>query len=243
MRINNGRIRRRVWVTTGCVVVAVASWWFWTRAQEGEGSAAVKPQDAFVRLAGAGANAGERELQERAEYFDPTPLFFPTEHNFGQSQPPESSRRQPSQVFASYEAKMRFAENSLTAYGQETVVAPERLADVLAQGNEAPFAGYGLLDDARPALAERSAFMEIKTLSDGKTIVAQALQQLVLPRTDFAPLEFLVLVESAGIIGPPVLMVSSDREDVDGFFRDYLVKAYRLGERMSPGRYRVVVGP
>ena len=243
MRLGNGRVKRRVWVGTACVFAAAVAWLWWTRAHEGANQAATKPKEAFVKLAGAGANAGDRELQERAEFFDPTPLFFPTEHNFGQNQQPEGARRQPGQVFASYEAKLRFADNAMPAYGQETAAASERLGDVLAQGNEAPFAGYGLIDDPRPALAERSAFMEVNALADGKTMVAQALPQLKLPRTDFAPLEFMVLVGSAGVIGEPVLLAGSGWEEVDTFFRDYLVKSFRLGERVSPGRYRVVVGP
>lgn len=243
MRSGHARMKRRVWVTTACIAVAVAAWWLWTRANQSTAVETAKAGEPFVRLAGAGGNPGERELQERAEYFDPTPLFFPTEHNFGQGTSPERTRRQPGQVFASYDAKLRFAESAMPTYGQETVATAERLGDVLTQGNEAPFAGFGLIDDARAPLIERSAFMEIKTLADGKTIVAQTLKQLVLPRSDFGPLEFLVLVGRSGVIGNPVLIASSEREEIDGFFRNYLVQSFRIGERVSPGRYRVVIGP
>lgn len=243
MRIGHRRMKRRVWVTAACVVVSVAAWWLWTRANQSAAVGGAKTSEPFVRLAGSGGNPGERELQERAEYFDPTPLFFPTEHNFGQGVSPERARRQPGQVFASYDAKLRFAESAMPTYGQETVATAERLGDVLVQGNEAPFAGFGMIEDTRASLSERSAFMEVKTLYDGKTIVAQALKRLVLPRSDFGPLEFLVLVGRGGVIGDPVLIASSEREEVDGFFRDYLVQSFRIGERVSPGRYRVVIGP
>jgi hypothetical protein len=60
-------------------------------------------------------------------------------------------------------------------------------------------------------------------------------------------MEFLILVSNAGIVGEPVLMTGSRweevDEEVDAFFRSYLVKTFRLGERLSPGRYRVLVGP
>ena len=45
------------------------------------------------------------------------------------------------------------------------------------------------------------------------------------------------------MLGRPVETVSSDLEDVDVFFRDYLAKTLHLGERLPPGNYRVVVGP
>jgi hypothetical protein len=32
-------------------------------------------------------------------------------------------------------------------------------------------------------------------------------------------------------------------EDVDVFLRDYLAGTLRLGERLAPGMYRVIVGP
>jgi hypothetical protein len=99
----------------------------------------------------------------------------------------------------------------------------------------------------RPALAGRSGFLEVKGLINEQIIIAEALSGLILPRQDFGPLEYLVAVSSAGIVGDPILMVSSQwdevDEKVDAFFRAYLVKSFRLGERLSPGRYRVLVGP
>jgi hypothetical protein len=60
-------------------------------------------------------------------------------------------------------------------------------------------------------------------------------------------MEFLVVVSSSGIVGDLVQMPSSVLGEVDekadAFFRSYLVKTFRLGERLNPGRYRVVVGP
>jgi hypothetical protein len=62
-------------------------------------------------------------------------------------------------------------------------------------------------------------------------------------QTEWQPAEFLVCVTAEGLLGRPVETVSSDVEDVDVFFRDYIEKTLRLGERLSPGMYRVVVGP
>ena len=56
-------------------------------------------------------------------------------------------------------------------------------------------------------------------------------------------MEFLAVVSSGGVIGELVLTSGSGWEDVDTFFQSYLVKTFCLGERLNPGRYRILVGP
>lgn len=247
MRIGPIVVKRRVWIGLIFALTVTGAWWMWTRAKQQAVAMAVPARQPFVRLITAGTGTGDQVLRERAELFDPAPLFFPTEWNFGQRPLRESLRRQPGQVFGSFPANFTFGEQNIKAYGAEAMVAPERLADVLVQGNEAPFAGMGQIDVQRPGLTERNSFLEVRALIDGKIIMAQALNGLTLPRLDFAPVEYLVAVSSAGIVGDPILMVGSGGEEVDekvdAFFRSYLVKTFRLGERLNPGRYRVLVGP
>ncbi len=243
MRIGRIEVKRRVWVGLISVLTATGVWWAWTRSQERAAAAAAKPSQPFVHLAGSGTGQGDQVLRERAEYFDPTPLFFPTEWNFGQIALRESMRRQPGDVFGSIEAKLTFPEQNINPYSAETSAIPERLADVLGPGNETPFAGMGQIDVQKPALAERSGFLEIRSLIDSNIIAAQSLNDISIPHRDFAPLEFLVAVCSSGLVGEPVLMRGSGWEDVDIFMRTYLVKTFRLGERLSPGRYRILIGP
>lgn len=247
MLIGKIEIKRRVWIGLLFAIAAIGGWWLWTLAKPPVLAAAQPGPPPFVRLTGAGVGAGDQILRERAELLDPTPLFFPTEWNFGQRPMPESMRRQPGQVFENFEAKVIFKEQDITAYGVEAAAAPDRLPDVLVQGNETPFGGMGQIDVARPTLAERGSFLEVKELADDKVIISQALKGLLVPRLDFAPMEFLVVVSSSGIVGEPVLVNGSRweevDEEVDAFFRSYLVKTFRLGERLSPGRYRVLIGP
>jgi hypothetical protein len=247
MRIGKIAVKRRVWIGLVFAVGVTGAWLVWTRSRPAVGAAPVAIRQPFVRLAGAGHGADVELLRERADLFDPTPLFFPTEWNYGQRALPESMRRQPGQVFVSFGANFTFDEQSIKNYGAEAVLVPDRLVDVLVQGNEKPFAGMGQIDVQRPPLVERSGFLEVKGLVDGKLILEQTLKSLSLPRMDFGPMEFLVVVSSSGIVGDPVLMSESGLEevdeDVDTFFRSYLVKSFRLGERLSPGRYRVLVGP
>ena len=246
--MRNGKIavKRRVWIGLIFTLGVSGVWWVWTRAQAPAPAVTARAPQAFVRLAGVGQGVADQLLRERADLFDPTPLFFPTEWNFSQRSLPENIGRQPGQVFGGFEANLTFGEQNIKTYGSEVVAVPDRLADVLVQGNEAPFAGMGQIDIQRPRLAERSGFLEVINMADGKIIVAQILIGLAVPRLDFVPMEFLVVISSSGLIGEPILMTDSGLEvdeGVDLFFRSYLVRSFRLGERLSPGRYRVLVGP
>jgi len=247
VRIGNVEVKRRVWIGLVFALVATGGWWLWTRTQREQFEAMKPAKQPFVQLTGAGAGSGDQMMRERAELLDPTPLFFPTEWNFGQRPLRVAMRRQPGEVFGSFPPNLEFGDQGIKAYGTEAAIAPERLADVLAQGNEAPFAGIGQVDVRRPPLPARSSFLEVRTISDGKLIMAQALENLLLPRMDFVPVEYLVAVASTGVVGDPILMVGSEGEEVDervdAFFRAYIVKTFRLGERLNPGRYRVLVGP
>jgi hypothetical protein len=236
-------VKRRVWVGLGCAVAVTAAWWGWNRAYRPEVATAPPTSQPFMRFAGAGNTTSDQILRERADLLDPTPLFFPTEWNYGQRALPERLLRQPGQVFGIFDPKLTVLDQGLKSYGKEADPAPEKLADVLAQGNEAPFAGIGHVDVVLPPLPERDGYLEVRSFKDSKVIVGQSLKLTSLPRLDYAPLEFIVAVSAAGIVGEPVLASGSGWEEVDVFFRTYLVKTFRVGERLSPGHYRVLVGP
>lgn len=243
MRIGKIEVKRRVWVGLACMVAVTGAWWGWTQAKPPVMGAPAPGSPPFVRLAGAGAAANDQVLRERADLFDPTPLFFPTEWNYGQRPLRGDLRRQPGQIFGSFEPKWTFTDQTLKSYGVEAAPAPEKLSDILAQGNEAPLAGFGHIDVSRAALPDRVGFLEVRRFGNSEPIISQTLRYISLPRLDYAPLEFLVVISSAGVVGDPVLSSGSGWEEVDSFFRSYIVKTFRLGERLNPGRYRVLVGP
>ena len=244
MRIGKIEVKRRVWIGLLFAISVTGAWWLWTRSAPPTGATVAQSKQPFVRFVnGSGMGTNDQVLRERAELLDPTPLFFPTKWNYGQSPLRESMRRQPGQVFGSIEAKLTFDNQNMKPYGAEPSVAPEKLSDVLVQGNEAPLAGMGQVDVQRPALLERGSFVEVRGLMNGEVIIAQPLNGIVVPRSDYVPLEFLVVTSSAGVVGDLILTSPSGWEEVDNFFRAYLVKSFRLGERLNPGRYRVLVGP
>lgn len=235
-------VKRRVWVGLVSAVfgVALSGWWA-VRRQEApparEGGA-----QPFVQLAGADTALGSRILHEKAELMDPTPLFFPTEWNYGQRPLSEARLREPGELFGSFQAKWTGLDQNLLKYGTEVVAVPEKLSDVLVQGNEAPFAGMGQVGIQRSTLPVRAGYLEIRRLNEKENIIEQSLTGIRPPRSDFAPIEFLAVVGPSGLVGELVLLSGSGRDEVDAFFRNYLAKSYHLGERLSPGRYRVMVG-
>lgn len=243
MRVGKIVIKRRVWIGLIFGLAGTGVWWAWTSSQIRAANTTANPTQPFVRLAGSGTGRDDQVLRERGEYFDPTPLLFPTERNFGQNGLRESMRRQPGDVFGRIDAKLTFTEQNVRPYSAEATSAPERLVDVLGSGNEKPFAGMGQIDVKRPALVERNGFVEIWSLFDSKLVASHILTDIGMPHNDFAPLEFLVAVSSSGLVGEPVLMNGSGQEDIENFLRTYLVKTFHLGERLNPGRYRVLIGP
>lgn len=238
----NTRVKRRVWVGLIVACAGVGAWIAWSQLRPVLLPGVAPRSQSFVQLAGAGKAAGDQVLREKAELLDPTPLFFPTEWNYGQRALPVRSLRQPGQVFGNSEPKLTVAEQNLAPYGVEGSPVPEKLSDVLGQGNEAPFAGMGQIDMPQSTLPVRSGYLEVRALNNMNAIVSQPLSGITPPRNDFVPVEFLIVVGPSGLIGEPILTSGSGWDEVDNFFRSYLVKSYRLGERLHPGRYRVLVG-
>ena len=239
---NDPSVKRRVWVGLIVACAGVGAWVVWNRVRPVSPLEDTPRPQAFVQLAGAGKAAGDQVLREKAELLDPTPLFFPTEWNYGQRTLPVSSLKQPGQVFGSVEPKLTVGEQNLEPYKVEASPLPEKLSDVLAQGNEAPFAGMGRIDRQQSTLPVRSGYLEVRALGSTDIIVSQPISGINPPRADFVPVEFLIVVGSSGLVGEPILTSGSGWDEVDIFFRSYLVKSYRLGERLHPGRYRVLVG-
>ena len=243
MRIGKIEVKRRVWFGLIFALTAVGAWWTWTRTTQPQAAVSARTKPSFVRLASSGLSTSDLILRERAEYFDPTPLFFPTDWNYGQGLLQENLRREPEQVFGSFEPNLPFADQYFKVHGFEATPVVERLADILGQGNERPLGGLGQIDRAASILESRSGCLEISSLLDGKLVMKQPFTDVLLSHPDFRPLEFIAVVSSGGLVGEPLLVSGSGWEELDSLLRSYLVKTFRLGERLNPGRYRIVIGP
>lgn len=231
-------------MSIGLTITVTGVWFYWSRAsQSGIMPKPTPTLASFVKIAGAGQRVRDKILEEQAEYFDPTPLFLPTSRNFQQGFLPSRVVKQPGQVFSVFEPKLNSAETVLPNYGAVTEAGSDSLSDVLSRGNDAPFAGFGQMDRANPPLASRGGYIEVKALKNGLLSLSKVLNDAALPRVEYTPVEFMVTVASTGLIGDPIVVVTSGKEEFDGKLKDYLVNIYRIGERLLPGRYLVSVGP
>jgi hypothetical protein len=93
--------------------------------------------------------------------------------------------------------------------------------------------------------AARGGLLEVIAAGTGERVLTAELPEALLPPGGKAwePLELLAIVDVAGLAGPLVVTESSRVEEVDVHFRRQLRQVFRLGERLAPGVYRVVVGP
>ena len=183
---------------------------------------------------------------------DLAPLFLPTERNATLMRLP---RRDVSRTLLDVEAARRsLAEPELRLEEHLPPVSglsgkPITLAkptDALPTPWTTPAVlGFGRAEVAVEPLPARGAYVEVVAMRTGERVFGDRLDASLKPPTDkhWAPLQFLVAVDAAGLVGPLILTERSGVEEVDHYFRNYLAQTYRLGHRLPPGKYRVSVGP
>jgi hypothetical protein len=190
-------------------------------------------------------------LRAEAYLRDLRPLFLPTDRNAALPEP----RLEPGRTFLDTETlRPTFTEADAQISKDLPPVAlinaepVERAtpADVLSP-HETRFSlhGFGRREIAPRAFAPRGGFIEVVTMKDGVTVIGQPLPVEAHPRSDkaWAPLEMIALVDAAGLVSPLVVADGSGVDEVDAHFRNYLAREFRLGERLAPGFYRVIVAP
>lgn len=204
----------------------------------------------------AATRVGERpvlELQtgdtalsdEEALLRDKSPLFLPTEWNARTNVLPPEAVGEPGGTFAGYPAHDFFPEETVQVALPPPVEIPEQAVETLAVGApKAPFFGMGRAARTVTPLPARDAFVEVVEEGSGTVVLQQRLEGLSLPESGtWAPIDFMVVVDSAGLVGRPVLFTRSGADQIDSFFQQYLARVLRVGERLVPGLYRVRVAP
>ncbi len=205
---------------------------------------AVAPKTPTVGLTRLDGASADTLLKEEATFFDPTPLFLPTEWNVAQNALPDSLMRDSGQIFQDYAPKLTFGEAGLALAFAPAVRVPAKPADALAVLEpQQPFAGMGRIQRTVAELTGRGAVVEITAAGSGQRMPTLTVDTAGIPVGNWRPLEFLVAVDTAGLVGPPVLTEQSGVEEVDSYFQNLLAKTLRVGERLAPGVYRICVGP
>jgi hypothetical protein len=119
--------------------------------------------------------------------------------------------------------------------------------DALAsETNATTLLGFGRSDVPAQTLQARAGFVEVISAASGERILGEPLQMpeaRVPGDKPWAPLEFRARIDAAGLVIPLVVTTSSGVEEVDAHFREFLAKTYRIGERLPPGFYRLIVAP
>jgi hypothetical protein len=136
------------------------------------------------------------------------------------------------------------------------VTVPEKPADTLASMMPGALAlGFGRTDRPVMMLPVYGAVVDIVAMGTGRPGLppeamahVQALAAGAKPPKppsgrEWDALEFLAVVNAAGLASPLTITKRSGVEEVDSYFQNFLVKTLRVGERLTPGFYRISVGP
>jgi hypothetical protein len=200
----------------------------------------------------AKAMAADAVLKEETELRDLRPLFLPTEHNAALPEP----RREPGRTFLDDEnLKLGLAEGELTLSRDllapvETLTNPASGQPISGPVFVAAMSGLGAVGIGREEapiepVPPRAAYVEVIETATGRHVFGDALPASARFPGDkpWEPVEFLAVVDPVGLAAPLVVTSSSRVEEVDTHFRNFLARSFRIGERLPPGFYRIVVGP
>jgi hypothetical protein len=203
--------------------------------------------------------SGISALDERAVYKDPSPLFLPTRWN---CVPPEREGKEPAGEFVGYQAKYIFSVNDLHINLPLETQVPKTSAEAVVRNQPGnPLMGLGRADVAVPRVPARWAFVDVLAASSGRRVLAQALSDPAALNTapqllrdgSWRPLEFLAAVGPDGLVGRIAPVLKPDQGPGDPFLQlpgeslemleNYLAEKLRLGDRLPPGFYRILIGP
>lgn len=251
---SNGKGWPRHWVTAaGAAVLVVVAAVLVVSLRPARKAPPVAPKPAADRPAGESPEikltrlvqtGGDNLMSDEARFFDPTPLFLPTEWNADQNALPASVLNEPGRMFQDFPSRMVFQEGGVGLEFPGTVRLPARPGDVLTAAEaDAPYFGMGRSDLAVPALAARGGYLEVTASDNGRSVLAEPLTGAKPPVAFWRPLEMLAAVNAAGLVGRLSFIERSGVEEVDNYFQNYLVKSLNLGQRLPPGFYRISVGP
>jgi hypothetical protein len=183
----------------------------------------------------------KRVVSEDAVLLDKTPLFLPTDLNTAEK---DVSLPKTGGIFSDFPPIFAYSEFDVGFGGMrasENVVVNNALE--LASG--APLAlGFGRLFDQATGINPQRFYLDILSAKDG----AQISQEVLLsnpPRTDaiWRPIEFMALIGTVGLEAPLIQIARSGSDEIDAYFSDFLARKLKRGANLSPGTYRLIVGP
>jgi len=185
--------------------------------------------------------------RELAMLTDLEPLFLPTSRNTSILELPPQSGREPGSMSFTFAPKLTVSVQGGGVPLPEPVPVVADPISVLRIGAAPnPMPEVGRADVSLPVLPGRAAFIEVRAARSGAMVFSESIPAVLDAKGvtgEWMPLEFMVAVDTAGLIGAPQVTRSSGVEDVEVFFRNVLTQQLQLGARLAPGFYTVAVGP
>jgi len=185
--------------------------------------------------------------QPNDHLFELEPLFLPTPYNTSVLKLPVQSRREPGAMGAIFPPKLMISESSGGVAFPELVTPPAGLIQVLSFGDAPPaWPEIGRADVNITEYSPRLAVIEVLKARNGEPVFSETVDvsgENKVPAADWAPLEFLVAIDSGGLVGAPAITGSTNSAEVETFFRNFLRRKFHLGSRVGPGFYTVRIGP
>lgn len=190
-------------------------------------------------------------LRDEASIRDLRPLFLPTPVN---ARAPEPRREAGRSLLDDDPVRLTYGEGEagllrwlppVATLGGRPVERAGARQTLEADGTDVAPVGFGR--EGRRVVPEtaRGGLLEVIAAGTGERVLTAELPEALAPPAGptWEPLELLAIVDVAGLAAPLVVTESSRIEEVDVHFRRQLRQVFRLGERLAPGVYRVVVGP
>jgi hypothetical protein len=205
------------------------------------------PKSASSQPPALGLMNGGRGDAESRELQDLEPLFLPTRFNSSVIQLPDHLRREPGSMSFTVPPFFAIGETAGGLSLPEVLPVPKDPAAVLTLGEPPnPLAELHRADVELPTVPQRLAHIEVRSAGTGEMVFSESIPSPanpVLPARDWAPLELMLAVDTAGLVGAPAVVRPTTSEDVQEFFRRFVARQLHLGARLSPGFYTVHIGP
>lgn len=192
------------------------------------------------------ADADEQVAGLRGEFVlkDPTPLFLPHKWNSGQVDERDEGVLFPGTSFGAIEPKLIFPEAANDIAIPDGVEVPatalsamERLAETVGHGE------LTRRDGEPQALRSRRGYVEVMTMTDGNLLHQRVIDEDLTPFQVQAPIEALLAISEAGVWVRPTVIEAPEGVSVNFEEINSVLKALHLESILSPGIYRILLGP
>ena len=183
----------------------------------------------------------KRVIADEAALLDKTPLFLPTVWNTAVK---EIGLPKSGGVFADFPAKHAFDVGEFTPLSPDANAGRGKteILDLVPGGPL--FLGLGR--EAKPEVNRGNSGLRIEVFDAklGRSFWAAELADSPIPKAVvWQPFEFMATVDSAGLVGPLVTASPSGSDEVETALQKHLTQSLKIGSRLAPGIYRIVLGP